>query len=298
MLPDDLIPSTTSPPYSLPLPIERFEAALRTGHGRAWQHAVNCGVADRLDAVVYACMHCLAYDAQCEGNRAEWMLALIDAAGVTDVVTPMLLESAAQPPDEDEGFWHAVQRCRVMLELAKRGEDAARALLYQSFRPNGETMDLIGCAEILELDGADGLIFVCQKLGQWIAEDASRQVDDQPLWKFDERAQPGVAARLLDPCGGTIRTSRATSTRSRHNRIPTRRRRIPIWSPEPCGRAPAVSTGTSLRPFDSTTPLLTKGCRPSSRGLLPTSSNGCRPRRMRRLAAGCVRGGGERLRKM
>ncbi|RJP41608.1 MAG: hypothetical protein C4547_01570 [Phycisphaerales bacterium] len=197
MSPDALIPCETVPPYTLPLTIEQFEAALRTGHGRAWQHAVDCGVADRLDAVVYACMHNLAYDAQCEGDRADWMLALVEAAGVTNLVTPLLLQAGNEPPDQDEGFWHAVQRCRVMLELAKRGEDAARALLYQSFRPNGETMDLIGCAEILELDGADGLIFVCQKLGQWIAQDASRLVDDQPLWKFDERAQPGVAARLL-----------------------------------------------------------------------------------------------------
>ena len=72
----------TPAPFRLPLNDAQFRRALQAGHGRALMHVVRHGVGQSLEAVVDACIHNRAYDAQCEGDRARWMLEIIDAGHV------------------------------------------------------------------------------------------------------------------------------------------------------------------------------------------------------------------------
>jgi hypothetical protein len=197
---ETMFPSIDRAPYELPLSIERFERSLRTGHGRAWRHAAGFGVADRRDTVMKATLHDLSYDAQCEGERAPWLLAIIRAAGAWDAIVPDLIRLSLLPPEDDRGsaFWHDVQRCAVLKELALSGETGAKESLYGKFRKSVYAPDLLACEEILELDGADGLIHVCEEMGRWLLDDNDLHLDDDPLGHYDERHGDGSAIRILE----------------------------------------------------------------------------------------------------
>ncbi len=67
-----------------PLTPEAFDAALRTGHGRAKQQVVAYGAAGLEDEVVKACVTCFTYDPQCEADRAPWLFSIIDRAKVSE----------------------------------------------------------------------------------------------------------------------------------------------------------------------------------------------------------------------
>lgn len=200
---ENLFPSAAAPPYELPLTLAQFERALRKGHGRAWQHAMESGIADRLDSVVHACLHDLTYDPECEWGRGEWMAAIAEAAGAINVVAREVVRSISRPAQANRQFWDDQHRCVVLKEFAQRNERLALQALHQLFRKSDDSMDLIGCEQIIELEGADGLIFVCDRLGGWIADDASLVVDEVPLTYYDERHGAGAAARILESARAT-----------------------------------------------------------------------------------------------
>jgi hypothetical protein len=194
---DALFPSPTTPPYSLPLGAEEFAQALRRGHGRAWEHAAAHGISDRAEAVIHATLHNLAYDPQCEGDRGAWMFGMIVAAGADDQVVPQLLQRIQELPTNEQTYWHEVQRAGVLAALARRGHDEARRLLYTALRKCDSSADIVAAEEIIDLDGADGLIHVCSSLGASLQADPALPVSDTPLLFYDERHGAGAAERVL-----------------------------------------------------------------------------------------------------
>jgi hypothetical protein len=191
-------PSATDPPYSLPLDRDAFRRALQQGHGRAVLHAKQHGVDDRIEDVIHACLHNLSYDAQCEGDRGSWMLRLIDETGAEADVATRLIAGTSRPPHDENSYWDDVQRCRLLRSLASRGHAGAREQLYNMFRKEEHSLDLLACEEIIELDGADGLIHVCEKLGAMLASDSGLTIDDFPSAFYDELCGEGRASRVLD----------------------------------------------------------------------------------------------------
>ena len=151
-------PSATSPPYSLPLDAVSFRRALQQGHGRVVLHARHHGIDDRIEDVLHACLHNLVYDSLYEDDRGSWMIRLIDEAGAVSALAPRLIAEINEPlPDE-------CQRRVVLRSLATRGYAEARDMLYRMFRKNEDSFSPFSCEQIIELDGADGLIHVCEKL--------------------------------------------------------------------------------------------------------------------------------------
>ena len=55
---------------------EEFFTALKRGHGRAFLHAKNFGLAGVADLVLEACLKNPVYDRQCESSRAAWLYSL------------------------------------------------------------------------------------------------------------------------------------------------------------------------------------------------------------------------------
>ena len=104
------IPSTDTPPFSLPLSVREFERALSIGHGRAWLHASRHGVDGLHDVITHALLHSLAFDVQCEGDRGPWMMAIVDAANAGDLFYPKIIERVHEPPEGDYAYWHIHQR--------------------------------------------------------------------------------------------------------------------------------------------------------------------------------------------
>lgn len=57
---------------------DQFRHLLQLGHGRAILCARDHSVEGLRKAILDACLHCRAYDAQIEGTRASYMLDLLD----------------------------------------------------------------------------------------------------------------------------------------------------------------------------------------------------------------------------
>lgn len=83
------------------------------------------------EVILDTCLHCRAVDAACEGTRAGYMLELVthlpDAAFYTDSV----LESLPQGGDD----WDEAQRFHFATYLAMEGDERAKRLVYENYRP-------------------------------------------------------------------------------------------------------------------------------------------------------------------
>ncbi len=185
--------------FALPLDRERFRAALASGQGRALLHARRYGIDDRLDDVVDACLHNRAYDPQCEGERATWMVWLAELAGAMEPVAEPCLARVNEPPTGKNRHWHVAQRCRLMLLLARRGYRTARDHLYRIASQPESSMDLTGAEEIIELDGAAGLFWIAELLGSRLIETPDQCVDDWPIYYYDKQHGRGAARAALEP---------------------------------------------------------------------------------------------------
>ena len=189
------LPTDVSP-FQLPLTREEFRLALRTGQGRALMHVTRHGASDVGDLIVDACLHDKTFDPQCEGNRTPWMIEIMDAASLEDAVCKTLVETLSADTS-GESFWDTNHLCRLAMTFAHRGHSAARSALYHALRKNDDSADLIAAEEIIELDGADGLLFVSERIGEWLAADSRLAVGDSPLLWYDEHHGDGSAKRVL-----------------------------------------------------------------------------------------------------
>jgi len=194
--------SLPPPPFALPLSREELASALQKGHGRALLHARQHDLSPFTDVVIDACIHHRAYDPQCEGDRAQWMMRIVDAAELHGPVCEAVVRALAL--DEGERtFWDAIHVCAMARLLAERGHESARRALYGAFRKSDSSLDLIGGEDLVRLDGADGLIFVADRMGQWLEADPALSLDDEPLRWYDEVHGDGAAIRLLERMAGT-----------------------------------------------------------------------------------------------
>ena len=174
-----------------PLSPEEFRRALSIGLGRALLHSKQCGLTKNAEDVFQAAVDCTVYDPQSEGYPAPWIADLCVAAGVAEKVieAPLPLCSDSR---------NLQLRCALMKQFAERGSSHARSVLYSACIRDEATADVYACEEIVELDGREGLLFVAQRLGQFLAEDADFWVDSDLLEVFDSTAGVGSGRALLD----------------------------------------------------------------------------------------------------
>jgi hypothetical protein len=168
---------------SFPLSIAAFDAALRTGHGRAMQQVHEHGSGGLEDSIVAACVSCFTYDPQCEAERAPWLASIVELAAlkakVVQAIEAMGREAA---PENLRDMDH---RCAILKELAAAGSSDARRVLYSSLARLPHTSDVIGAEQIVELDGMDGLVHVARQFGRWLQADPDFRVDDWLFGQFD-----------------------------------------------------------------------------------------------------------------
>jgi hypothetical protein len=109
------------------------------------------------------------YDVQCEPSRASWLLPLLESELEEEVIT-RITEAIPRTRRRQNLF----QYCELLLLLARKGRKSARPALYSAFRIDRDG-SMIGDDEIIELDGAEGFVFVCEKL---LAQVALENIDD------------------------------------------------------------------------------------------------------------------------
>lgn len=132
-----------------------YQDALQKGLGRALQSARRSGKLIDDAAVLDASLHSRAFDPQLEGNRATWIMEILDAAQAAEAFRPRILAGFQETTDT----WDLQHLCEFAKIYAERDCAEARAALYDLYERNPDrTAGWLGVEEILNLDGMSGFL--------------------------------------------------------------------------------------------------------------------------------------------
>jgi hypothetical protein len=195
---ENLIPSSHMAPYTLPLDREAFQRAVRLGLGRALLHAEQHGVSGLIDVLAQACMESYEFNTQLGGGRSEWLLAIIRTADAEQDVADLVVGSWRPKPESDQRYADDNQLCEILLAFAKRGHTDSGKLLRRVFRIDVSISLLVGGAEIIELEGVDGLRFVCERMMAGPDLRPNIYFARSPVRYMDELHGEGEGLRMLE----------------------------------------------------------------------------------------------------
>ncbi|MGE0490854.1 MAG: hypothetical protein AB7S38_16725 [Vulcanimicrobiota bacterium] len=166
--------------------------ALRLGLGRVHLHHQAHGLEDHSESLYQACLRNLVYDAQCEPGRAAWLFPLLSQDQKKELLKRLAVASRGAPRPRD-----LHQHGQLCLRLAKEGYPEARQVLYATARFT-RTGEGVGDDEILELDGAAGLLWLVRKaLGARLPDRVLAAVLDHLIWRYDYDHTRGEAEQVL-----------------------------------------------------------------------------------------------------
>jgi hypothetical protein len=137
-----------------------YRRLLHLGLGRAILYAKEHDVRHFRDVILDACLHCYAYDPQCEGTRADYMLELVGLMPDKEFFYGEVLKALPRSGDD----WDAAQRFRFAACLAFDGNDLAKRAMYESFEPGPKMGEGIGI-NFVQMDGIEGLLFAAERIG-------------------------------------------------------------------------------------------------------------------------------------
>ena len=180
---------------------EVFFQALKKGLGRAWLELRTRGDAEFRSAILHCCLHNTAYDAQCEGDRTEWLMSLIALTAHPDFYFAEIIAALRVTRE----FWDRSQLFSLSRRLAEAGFAGAKAALYQAFDEQDFSESWLGGEDLIALDGLAGLAHVTRAIGRHLRQQENRWEDS---WLLDfAREQLGTEsvdtfleqAALADP---------------------------------------------------------------------------------------------------
>ncbi len=183
-----------SPGFRLPLTPTQFRDAIHAGLGRAILHVRAHGTAGLEPAIIESSVRNTAYDPQCEPDRAEWILALLDEGRCAALVAPHILEAIAT----SSNTWDLDLLSSLAAALVHRGIPEARPSLYRAFDNQAVRSEWVGGGQIIRLDGADGFLHVARRIGARARAEPGYSVDAYLSVIADETLGEGVARRLLE----------------------------------------------------------------------------------------------------
>ncbi|AFY58354.1 hypothetical protein Riv7116_5993 [Rivularia sp. PCC 7116] len=146
---------------------EEFHDALKKGLGRAYLYVKQYGDSQVRDSILYCCLHNPSYDAQCEEQRAEWLISLIDLTENKNFYFSKIIDALMPSTD----CWDTYQLFQLCGILAKRNFKTAKTVIYQKFDLQEFNESCLGGYEIINLDGLTGLRYVIQRLGKRLSEE-------------------------------------------------------------------------------------------------------------------------------
>ena len=148
------------------LKLEEFCQALHKGMGRAYLYIQKYGDSQVRDILLSACLKNMVYDPQCEEERAEWLISLIDLTENQDYYFSQIINGLISSTE----FWDTDQLFSLCQIIAERNITTAKQAIYQKFDLQEFYESFLGGYEIINLDGVAGLIYVIQLLGRRLVE--------------------------------------------------------------------------------------------------------------------------------
>ncbi|MFA6072328.1 MAG: hypothetical protein WC810_27515 [Janthinobacterium sp.] len=142
----------------------QFRSSIRRGTGEANLLIRKNPKIDFSADIIKASLRNFAYDGQCEPSRAPYLFELICLSGQREKIRQAVLRGLAT---EHADTWSLSQLFDLGKIFAQQGDGEARKAVYDRFFNNPiEGADWMGYAEILELDGVEGLKFIAEKIGR------------------------------------------------------------------------------------------------------------------------------------
>jgi hypothetical protein len=156
--------------------------ALKRGTGEAYLIVKNNPKIDFSNQIIKGALNIFAYDAQCEGNRAQYIFDIISICPQKDKIRNAVLQGLAT---EQNNTWNLTHLFALTKLFAAQGDAAAKQSIYDRFLNNSiEGSDWAGYVEILELDGLNGLFYITEKFGKYIEQNPDDWQDDSIIAHF------------------------------------------------------------------------------------------------------------------
>lgn len=172
---------------------QKFKSSIRRGTGEAYLLLRDNPKNDFSKEIIAACIRNCAYDGQCEQSRAPYLYELAALSGKIEEIKLAILHALAAFPDD---CWTKVQLFELAKFYAQDGHNDASEAIYDNFfkRPFTDD-DWAGYAEILELDGLEGMKFIASKVGKALTDNPDEKDHSDILRRF-QKAYPEIDARM------------------------------------------------------------------------------------------------------
>lgn len=174
-------------------PVE-FNQWLQKGMGRAVVYLKTHDPKPCREAVLYASLHNLAYDRQCEGSREVYLLDLIRSTGEEDFFRNELFRALTTGPEDPE--FDLGQTIELARNFAGNGDHEIKQAMYDALVNAG--FEEAGCyySELIKLDGLPALLFVAEHFPATTPDSSVWQVGSLISY-LQERDGEGVADEAI-----------------------------------------------------------------------------------------------------
>jgi hypothetical protein len=160
-----------------------FSNALEKGLGRVYLYVEQYGDELIRDQLLHACLINQSYDSQCEDSRAEWLMSLISLSKNGNFYIPKIIAALYASSE----FWDVYQLNELCQLIAQHGNESAKLAIYEKFDMQEFNASYMGGAEIIQMDGLEGLLHVAKVIGKRLTEENDYWEDDQLYCKTCER---------------------------------------------------------------------------------------------------------------
>ena len=156
---------------------KQFFYSLKRGRGEAYLLMKQYPEIDFSTYIQKAIVKNYAYDGQCENSRADYLFSLYQLSDKKEKIREAVF-TALQTETQDT--WTLTQLFGFAKILAQHGDKQAKCAIYERF---GKKIivgsDWVGSAEILALDGFEGLKFIAETFGKLLEKNPDDRQDDQ-----------------------------------------------------------------------------------------------------------------------
>jgi hypothetical protein len=157
-----------------------FFDSLKLGTGKAYIILKENNSIDFSDLIVKGAIENFAYDAQCEGSRANYIFRLIQKSKQKEKIISTILTKLINKKTGDYGL---DQLCDLAVLFYKNGNLKAKEALYKRFEKNLlDEYEICGQSQIIEIDGINGLIKYAEIVGEILSQDPD---DCEQSWRVD-----------------------------------------------------------------------------------------------------------------
>lgn len=149
----------------------QFQNSIRRGTGEAYLIISTYPEIDFSRYIIEASIYNWAYDGQCESSRAPYLYKIIEKSLNQEIIRTAILDALMS---ENEFTCNLTQLFNLACIYAQSGDALARAKIYERFLYKSNNSDWEGASEIIALDGIDGLLFVADRIGAYLAQQENR----------------------------------------------------------------------------------------------------------------------------